>query len=208
MATLIRVTTIFGGPYVSGGGIQQFYFLDSGGTTAAACAAVKAFWANFVPYLGSGTTVNTVGQVELIQDTDGELVGTAGVTAATVTGSGGTEVLPMASQGLIQWRTGVFSDGREIRGRTFLPAMVETSNTGGVPSGTFAGIAPTYSAALISDSASVLAIWRRPRLERAALGIPGQPGYRPAHSARDGESAPVSSSALSAKWAQLRSRRD
>jgi hypothetical protein len=208
MPTMYRVTTIMGGPYVQGGGIQQFYFDLAGGTAAQACTAAKTFWSAFAASVGSATTFATNAAVEVIQDTDGAIVGVSTTTAGTTTGTGGTEVLPMATQGLVQWRTGVYSDGREIRGRTNIPAMLEAGSSAGVPTSATQTAIAAAGAALIADANSSLVVYRRPRLARPQVGNPGDPWYLPAQTARDGEFAAVSTATASTKWAILRGRRD
>ena len=208
MPTMYRVTTIIGGPYVQGGGIQQFYFDLAGGTHVQAQTAVKTFWAAFAASVGSGTTFATNAAVEVILDTDGSIQGVSTGTAGTTTGTGGTEVLPMATQGLCQWRTGVFSGGREIRGRTNIPAMLESGSSAGVPTSATQTAIATAGAALIADANSTLVVYRRERPARPQVGNPGDPWYLPAQTHRDGEFAAAATCTASTKWAVLRGRRD
>jgi len=208
MADMYRVTTLIGGAYVQGGGITQQYFDATGGTAAQAQTAVKNFWAQFASSVGSGTTFATNSAVETIDEVSGQITSVTSGTAGTTTGTGGTEVLPMATQGLLQLRTGVFSDGREIRGRIFIPAMLEGGSSAGVPTSSTQSAIAAAGAALIADANSVLVVYRRPRVATVALGNPGQVGYRPAKTERDGEFAVVTSAPAATKWAILRGRRD
>jgi hypothetical protein len=208
MAQMWRTTTIIGGPYVQGGGIQQFYFSILVGTPALVNTATKAFWASFAASVGSGTTFATNSGVEQLEATDGHIIAVLATTAGSTTGTGGTEVLPMASQGLLQLRTGDYQDGREIRGRVNIPAMLEAGNSAGAPTSATQTAIASAGSTLMGDANSELVVWRRPRLARPQVGNPGDPWYLPAQTARDGQYAVVTATTASTKWAQLRSRRD
>jgi hypothetical protein len=208
VTTIRRVTTLIAGPTVNGGGVQTFYFANAVGTAAQLTAAVQSFW-NYNPAIFyTGTTFAVQSEVESLNDANGQLTGVATGTAATVTGSGAAEALSPATQGLVRWRTGVVEDGREIRGRTFMPAMVAAQNDDGHPIAGCISAMTTAAGLLISDANSELIVWRRPRLARPQVGSPGDRYYLPAQSARDGSSATVTSGTGWDKWAVLRSRRD
>jgi hypothetical protein len=205
---MYRVTTLIGGPYVQGGGIAQHYFDDLGGSVNGAITAVGNFWTAVLSLVGSGTTFAVQGTVEQVRVTDGAITAVLSGTATTKTGTGGTTLLPLATQVVAQWRTGVYSDGREIRGRTFIPALITTVGTTGVPtSGTQTTVAAA-GAALIADANCELVVYRRERLASDALGSPGMPGYRSAKTHRDGISAVAATCSSPNKYAVLRSRRD
>lgn len=208
MATLRRVTTTITGPTVNGGGVQTFHFSNTPGTAAQLCAAVDAFWRYNAVVFYTGTTFSISSEVEHFDDATGILNGVSTGTATTVPGAGTPEALSPATQGLIRWRTGIISDGREIRGRTFLPAMVAAGNDDGKPIAATLSVFNTMANGLITDANSELAIWRRPRKARPQIGSPGDPWYLPAQSARAGSSAAVTSGAAWTQWAVLRSRRD
>ena len=58
----------------------------------------------------------------------------SGVPAASQVGTQAGQLLPLQTQGLIRWRTGIFVGAREITGRTFIPgATVAQSTVLGVP---------------------------------------------------------------------------
>jgi hypothetical protein len=205
---MYRVTTLFSGTYVAGGGIQQFHFIEGGGTALQALAAAKAFWAACSGFLVAGTIGITQGTVETVDELTGQVTAVTAGTNGTTSFTGGSEAMAPQVQGLVQWRSGIFADGREIRGRTFLPAMMESLNTLGAPAESLVTAVGVAAAALIADANSGLCVWRRPRVERPQVGVPGDRWYLPAQSARVGTHAVVSSGAMWSKWATLRSRRD
>jgi len=208
VATLRRVTTIITGPTVNGGGIQTFNFELGVGTPAQLCAAVNAFWGYNAAAFYTGTAFAVQSEVEHFNDANGQLVAVSTGTASTVNGTGAAEALSPATQGLIRWRTGVVEDGREIRGRTFLPAMVAANNDDGHVVAGILTVFNTMANNLIIDANSSLVVWRRPRPARPQVGSPGDPWYLPAQSQRDGSSAVVTTGTGWNQWAVLRSRRD
>jgi hypothetical protein len=203
-----RVTTIIGGPYVQGGGIQQFYFDQAGGTAAQAQTAVKNFWNAFISSIGSGTTFAVNAAIESVSEPTGDILSVTAGTAGTTSCTGGTTVLPMQVQGLLQLRSGVYLDGREVRGRVNIPALISTANAGGVPTSSIQTTIAGAGAALIADSVSTVGIYRRERLARTQVGTKGSPGYLSEQTHRDGVFEPASSATASTKWATLRTRRD
>lgn len=182
---MYRITTLFSGPLVTGGGIQQFYFDQGGGTAAQAHAAVRTFWTSIA--LGSHTslTITVTPEVELVDNATGQVEGIETAETYTTTGQTAGDPLPLASQGLLRWRTGVYNAGREIRGRTFLPGQVEAASTGGVPSSTTLTSWTNAGLALMNNASSELVVW-----------------------SRKGQFATVTSASAWSQWATLRSRRD
>ena len=208
MATIRRVTTVITGTYVNGGGVTTHHFDESTGTAAQLCAAVNSFWNYNASVFVTGTLFTVLSEVEELNDANGQLTGVSAGTLYNVPGTAVSEPLSPATQGLIRWRTGVVSDGREIRGRTFLPAMCAADNDDGKPIAAALTVFQSMANALIGDANSTFVIWRRPRKARPQIGSPGDPWYLPAQAQRDGTSATVDNGGPWTQWAVLRSRRD
>lgn len=80
------------------------------GTMAAICA------------LSLKGQLNSV--VDVVDSATGQTVGTESLGPFTQhNGVSATEALPLTTQVLCQWRTGVYFGGRELRGRTFVPGI-------------------------------------------------------------------------------------
>lgn len=162
MASIYRVTTELTGAkgalYYS-----TMYFSASGTPVAAdAPAAVANFWDDLSPYMHSTVDAQVQGEIAVIESTTGLQTGVVNVTPpALVNGGSSTEVLPYASQGLVRWRTGSFVNGRELRGRTFLPGLGETASTDGSPNSAIQSGANAAAAALIADPNSSFIIFSR-----------------------------------------------
>jgi hypothetical protein len=71
---------------------------------------------------------------------------TASVTVDGANGQGVSteEILPPSQQILVRWNTGAYINGRQLRGRTFVPALGDDTNVNGTVDG-------TYRTAIIGD---------------------------------------------------------
>ncbi len=156
--TLYRVRTAWtGGP--GGGLLSTHYFESLGGTAAAANTAVGALWTALASTISNTLTARTEAAVFLIDENTGQPTGIDAVTPITVAGGSAADPLPYTSQAVIQWRTGTFIGGRELRGRTFVPGMTEGNNTAGVPIAGFQTTVNAAAAALIADANSAFCIY-------------------------------------------------
>jgi len=185
MVTMSRVQVIWSGTPVVGGGLSTFYFEAAVGTVAQQVAAVATFLANSETQRSSAITWATAADVAQIDSATGNLVGTSTVTPSTGAGTAAGDPAPFATQGLLRILTGVVVGGRLLRGRLFLPGVVEASSTG-VPSAGYITAYNTVGAALIADVNSAWGIWSHTH------GV-----FQPANGVSTWN-----------RWAVLRSRRD
>lgn len=170
-----------GGPFLS----TMFFDVIGGLTAANANAAAGAFWTAIKAVSSSALTFTTESEVATVDIATGQVTGLLPVTPISVVGVDPADPLPFATQALIRWHTGVFTAGREIRGRTFVPGATEQYNVSGVPRA-------DYKAAL--DAAATTLI--------GAVGAELMTYSRKNHDA-----APVISGSTWSEWAVLRSRR-
>lgn len=162
---MYRVRTIFTGP--SGAPwVNTLFFAESGGTAQDAANAVGDFWSNIDAIQSNAISWTTEADVVLVNEDTGLATGVTATTPVSGAGGASDEMLPVASQALIRLLTGVFNDGRQIRGRIFVPGLTETSNTtGGILSGT-AGVGLSDAVTnLIGDADSELVVWSRSGLQ-------------------------------------------
>lgn len=196
---LWRVQTSFTGAGVVGGGLSTMYF-DGAGLALDAHSAVAAFWTACAPIVQSDLVGAVTSEVALIDETDGSLllIEAAPLTAIDFTGTG--EVAALATQGLMRWRTSTIIDGREIRGRTFIPAVPEAFSVAGRPNASYITTLNGAAQGLGDDPDSVLVVWRRPR--------EADPEADPPVTARPGNFGIVTAVSAWTEFAVLRSRRD
>lgn len=137
-------------------------------------------------YQNSAVEWSTEPAVVEIDPTTGAVLDSNTVTVYTGTGAVLADVLPRMTQALIRLRTGVYTGGREIRGRHNYPYIAETYNeSGGVPD---------------PDLLDAIELAYAPLL--GTLGGTGLAVYSPTN----GNSAYVTSVSASPQWATLRSR--
>lgn len=123
-----EIVTRWSGPRMPGGMVSVMYFTDET-QVAAQRAALAQLWtdAGAVLHDSISWTVEKTGRV--VSMATGQTIGLwTDPTARGGSGnhSGGSPVAN-ATQALIQWRTGVYQNGREARGRTFVPGLSATS---------------------------------------------------------------------------------
>lgn len=206
--TILRVTTLFSGASTAGGGVNQMYFDPAGAGAAAAASSVLAFWNTSPSTQSSDTTWAVQPEVEELDEASGELTGVIAVTGGGGSGTGTTDRVPPMAQLLVRFRTGVFGDGRELRGRVNVPGLLDGHNDLGRPSSGVRSVWQTGANTLVAATGD-LVVYRRKREARAAVPPgPGHPNGLPALSERAGSFARVTTATLWDQWAILRSRRD
>lgn len=167
---MYRVRTTFTGVQGSPW-LNTLYFDEGGGTAQQAATAAGTFWGAVDTYIFGSVTWTTEPDVTRINAITGILEGVTTTTPVTGTGGGGSDPLPYATQGLIRWRTGVVVGTRELRGKTYVPGMVETGVTNALVTAAAVTGINTACAALISDANSKLMIWHRPNPAGSATGV-------------------------------------
>jgi hypothetical protein len=191
----LRATTVFTGstgtPY-----LNQFHFPGSGATDAAAAAsAASTFWQAISANMANNLSWTRSGEVEEFDPATGLTTAVHSTDPVSGAGVNAAEMLPFTSQALVRWRTGVFQDGREIRGRTFIPGLTQDE----LADGLLLPAMQTLIANAAGTLADLLGVWSRPR--EASAGPP-------VVEARAGQIVPVSASSVWNQFAVLRSRRD
>lgn len=185
MRTKVTMTGVPGSPYLS-----VMHWIGSDQTDAdGAIAAVAAFWTELEPIMSSDLDWVTEPDVEVLNSATGVLEDVFSVTSASGSGNDTVERISPATQGLIRWRTGAIENGREVRGRTFVPGITVTGNDDGQPNASFTSNANSAISEILGG-ATPLAIWHRPNDEGP------------------GAQVTVVSGSPWTQWAVLRSRRD
>lgn len=130
----------------------------------------------------------------LVDPVTGDTTGATPIVPTSFAGEQGATHVVGGACGLIRWRTGVYSDGREIRGRTFVAGLGDVSD----PEGNVVAGAVTImqNAADALLAVGDLGVWRRPRPDTSPLGP------------RPGQFALVTGRSVWSEFALLRTRRD
>ena len=148
-----------------------------------AANAVALFWTEMGTSISDELTHQIQSDVLEIDPVTGQQTASYAVTINSPQGQNTDERLAYATQGLLRYRTGVFVNGREVRGRTYIPGPVETANGGGVPLSGYLDQLNEAGAALIAAEPQFV-IWSAPA------------------------EAIVTSASAWSQWAVLRTRRD
>lgn len=157
---LYRVrTAITGGP--GGNEVSTFFFDASSGTAQDAADATRAFWNDVKGIILSSYLMTVEPLVYTIDSTSGQATGVTGTTTTPLAGQNFSQPLPPATQGLAAWHTGVFTGGREIQGKTFVPGPCEDGNDTGVPNGTYKTTLQTGATNLASAGPITFGIYSR-----------------------------------------------
>lgn len=130
---MLRVSTVMtgvpGAPYYS----NMFFDGTDAPAASAASDAVHVFWTSFGAAMMNTIDIQVESDVDLVDAATGQVTGQFNVPQTPIAATGVGTPLPWANQGLVRWTTGVFVNGRQLRGRTFIPAMQEENSQLGVP---------------------------------------------------------------------------
>lgn len=184
---MLEVRTDITGSGVVGEAVWLSHWAGSDGGSAEAARSQVHDYLQALPGITSPNITYTISQeVQVVDEGTGDV--TASIATVTsydpTTGTAGGDQLPLATQGLVHLRTGVYVAGREVRGRIFVPGPVELVSSAGLPTSTYIDALQTAAELL--------------------LGGVGFSVYSRTHHVRQA----VSSVSVYPKWAVLRSRRD
>jgi hypothetical protein len=185
MANLYRIRTVMtgvaGSPY-----LNTLFFQEATGTAQQAVTAVATFWGAVDAQMHQDVIWDIEQDVEVIDDTTGQIQSVVTTTGGSGNGALTDDLLPPATQALIRWRTGVFVGGREIRGKTYIPALTEVSSVAGQVASSAQTAFQNAANTLVGTANANLAVWSR----------------------KNGVSEDVTSGSVWNQFAVLRSRRD
>jgi hypothetical protein len=201
MVALARVRTVFSG--VAGSPYYNNLYFSGVATTADADAVidnVAGAWGTLASVMNIGLIGEVEAEVPLIEDTTGVISDVLTGSAEVIDPTGPTDPIPPSSQGLVRLLTSTFVRGRRLRGRIFVPGLLEANSASGRPDANAIAFLQAFGDALITPNTFPLRIWSRP--------VPADPEATPPTPALPGSSGPVTSITVWDQWAVLRSRRD
>lgn len=184
MAIMQRVETVFTGlagtPWYN-----RLYFDEEGGSDQDRVDHVGEFWDNLASLITDAISWEVQDDVAFIDDATGDTVDVMTADGPTGQGTNTGGILPLATQGLLRMRTGVFVAGRQITGKVFVPGMCIGNGAEGRP---------------------LLAT--RQQIEAAAAELNSHNGGWLVYSPTRARSAEILTWSAWTEWAVLRSRRD
>jgi hypothetical protein len=152
-------------------------------------------------------TFRVLGDVDVLDDVNGDNVNHLVATERTFNGTGPGGLGPLAVGLLMRLKTDAYVDGRRLVGRTYFVPIAGSLTTAPVVPSSMTDALKAIGDALMDTGVATLVpvIWSRPR-PATAVGP-----HRPAGRARDfraGSSAEVSSASGSTQYVVMTSRRD
>lgn len=168
--------------------MSNMYF-DEVAENAQVCADTAAsLWEGLDGNMNSGVDWTTEANVAELNPATGALLNIVTTDPTGGTGSGSGDMGARAAQVLIEWHTGVFAGGREIRGKTFVPGIVQSASAGD----------GSVDSTLVTALAAFVGTW----LVEPGNATPG------VWSRKNGVIHPIATGAVANQFAVLRSRRD
>lgn len=139
-------------------GFSVLHFGDAAGNEQIVADATED-WLDLVrAQMATVQNMRVDPEIEEVDPATGQVTGVATATTITKTGTQAGEPVPQVSQALVRWRTGAFINGREVRGRTFLPGLSRgTITIGGELSGVASLAIGNASTAFVA--ASGIGVW-------------------------------------------------
>lgn len=132
-------------------GYSNFYTLYQSGKVNATYGHATTFLTNLSTIIRSTVTVRVDPVTEILDSVTGTIINSETATSpTTVTCTDTGQSLPAQAQGLIRWRTGFYSFGRELRGKTYIPAPTEGSSDG-LPLGPYITTVTNAASTFIND---------------------------------------------------------
>jgi len=154
MSSISRVRTVFTGvagtPWYS-----NMYFAWVSGQTQNHIDIVEDFWTALIGQIHTDVTGTVEGQVPVIEDSTGAITAMETGTPKTINFTGANDMLPPATQMVLNLTTGQYLGGRQLRGKIFIPGLIRTAaNADGSPNSGFTGVQETALQDLIAASSS------------------------------------------------------
>jgi hypothetical protein len=172
MATMHRVKMLLSGAALPGGGLATHYFDYPSSAAQTALDAATSLWGQFCTYMCPDLHVVADAIVDQVDPADGAIFGVTACSPESLAGASANDCITQASQMLVQWRTGQYLNGREVRGRTFVPGVTENYSTSGELAPAVLASLPANLDAFINASGAVPVIWHRPGPHGAGSAVP------------------------------------
>lgn len=174
MANIMKHTAVWAG-FTGAPGYSNFYHHVIGTEAAAAQAghdSVIALFFYLNGYLPSAVSVTVNPVAQIIDEFTGDLVGevTVGTAGAVVTGNNGGNWAANSGFG-IEWTTGLYLNGRALRGRTYVvPGTGAFDDEGSLSDAGITGI--LAAAQYLVGSSQAFGVWHRPVAGTGGLCYP------------------------------------
>lgn len=204
ISDMYRVRTVLQG-WQGAPGLNTFYFSAGAGVSPsdalAAVNRVRGCWDVVKSILGNSVTAQTLGQVDILDPTDGSLQSSVNVTQpAIVTGSCATSPAVSQVAAGLELFTAEVVNGRRLRGRSNVGPLCANFTNTVVPAAGVGTAVDAMGVALLTISppgVPPLIVWHRPRFDPVTHVLLAPGGH-----------AEVTTTGHATKFFSIRSRRD
>ena len=165
---MIRVRATING-FTGLPGLFTAYFVGSASATTPECQEaadrVRAVWESIKSHIAGSTSIQYPSAVDLLDPTTGAHTGVRSVSLGVSTAGVPANPLPLGTVIAGITRTGVFTGGREVRGRSFFGPVVQADVLAGVPTVGLVGAVQTAIGKLgvTIGTPIVPVVWHRPK---------------------------------------------
>nr|CRY97418.1 hypothetical protein [uncultured prokaryote] len=157
MAGNFRFRTVFTGvagtPWYS-----NIYFRQGGASVDDCGAALTTFWEAVDAVIFTGVDWAIESAVPILEDSTNEITSVTSWAGADGSGANAAEPLPYSNQAVILWNTGLYTGGRQLQGKCFVPGLTQTANDSGQLLAATQATIQTAALALVNDASSVLTV--------------------------------------------------
>lgn len=166
-----RLRCAWAGAGIEGPGLTTFY--STGFATVSLPVGAVAFFNAWKQFLPEGTTISIPDGGDLIDETDGELIGTWGSSGDTQVIGTGAGSWADGVGGRVVWRTGVIRNGHRVRGQTFCTPLIFTAfGTNGDLNNTARAALQAAADAMLTAVGGEMRVWSRPGPKGPGAAVP------------------------------------
>lgn len=188
-----RIRAVWTG-FVGAPGYTSWYFLPE---STGMAATMRTFFDAIKGQLAAPVSVQVESTGDVIDETDGKIVGAWNESAVAVVNAGGVGIYSAPVGAVVRWNTGGIVNGHRVKGRSFLvPLDGDAYDSSGTLTSAAITTMEAAATAAIADVNNQLGVWARPF--KGALTKP----------ARNGSIHVVTGRTVPDKSMVLRSRRD
>lgn len=140
-------------------GVQTLYWDESLSSADQAVAALGAAYDAAASLIDNALDWTIESAVDLVDPVTGNIEDVLDTAGASGGGSQAAQNMSLGTQGLVHLRSGIRVNGREVRGKFYLPGPCTSGNDNGVPSATYVAGLTALVDSLTTYASASLAIY-------------------------------------------------
>lgn len=160
------------------GGVGNTVLYWQAGAYPGAQPAVKTFFQGMAPFMPPSVSVTVPTTGEVLDETTGKMnnVWSTG-SVLTIAGTATATAYTPQAGALVQWNTAGFTNGRHVRGRTFIvPLSAGVYTSSGLLTASNATTMTGVATSFIANTGNSLVVWHRPVYSKPPNSTLTRPG--------------------------------